>query len=475
MKSNILRILLAIIFALSPAFMTVSKAEEVVDEQGGYYELNEDGTYLYIEGNIDFSIVESFPDLSEMTISHAIIDDSFKIVHSSLHSIEFDSCDFSVDALNIVSNFDELVLRECELDDLKIISNLVDLTSLQLINCSLGSLNGIQNLKSLEFLTCMYVGIEHINEISGLEWLRCLTLLQTCVQDISPIADMNIEVLDISNSLNIKSLEPIKQLDSLLEFHAGNCEMLLTEDIIDYMHEKGIDTSYTIWDSGTESIVVVDEITYDDLDVKKQIKNIVKEIINDDMSISEKINTIVNYVIDYMEYDAGVYDDGELESIYNKDALKYALEGKGVCRNYTALTTVLMQEAGIDVYEVTNEDHIWNLVKIDDQYYWIDTTWLDGFTKEEILSSEYYMNNEEEFVDHYPNFIPSSMYNKIHNITPIEYEIIDVTPMGQETIEVDKDDYINWTPITITIICVTVILFIVIFIVVKKKKMNNCE
>jgi hypothetical protein len=145
--------------------------------------------------------------------------------------------------------------------------------------------------------------------------------------------------------------------------------------------------------------------------IQASVKNIADEIFTDDMTEEEIIEETIWYVVDKMEYDFRIYEDDDLSWEYNQRALGYALEGIGVCKNYSALATVLLQEAGILVYEIKSFDHIWNIVKLDDGFYWIDPTWLDGISRDEMKESPYYMNNNYEFDDHIALTIPCSMYD----------------------------------------------------------------
>lgn len=57
------------------------------------------------------------------------------------------------------------------------------------------------------------------------------------------------------------------------------------------------------------------------------------------------------------------------------------LEGSGVCESYALAYQMLLQEAGIDSMYVTGysrgESHAWNLVSLDGEWTYIDTTWND--------------------------------------------------------------------------------------------------
>jgi hypothetical protein len=53
-------------------------------------------------------------------------------------------------------------------------------------------------------------------------------------------------------------------------------------------------------------------------------------------------------------------------------------ENKGVCEGIAYTTNVLLRLAGIESYLLENTLHAWNLICIDDEYYYIDVTNLGG-------------------------------------------------------------------------------------------------
>ena len=67
------------------------------------------------------------------------------------------------------------------------------------------------------------------------------------------------------------------------------------------------------------------------------------------------------------------------ESLENDDLYSFLLNGIGTCQAYTALYTALLRRVGIEVHFVAGDaiSHIWNLVKLDDEWYHVDVTWDD--------------------------------------------------------------------------------------------------
>ena len=96
----------------------------------------------------------------------------------------------------------------------------------------------------------------------------------------------------------------------------------------------------------------------------------VLSLTNDDFSDREYALFFHDYICANFEYDL---------DFANRTVYDFIKDGKGVCLAYTHAYSILLKKAGIDVsFAVSREmNHIWNVVKIDGEWYHVDATWDD--------------------------------------------------------------------------------------------------
>lgn len=90
--------------------------------------------------------------------------------------------------------------------------------------------------------------------------------------------------------------------------------------------------------------------------------------------VYEKIKSVYELLIREVEYDE--------TSLYNQTIQSVFLEKKTVCMGYAKATQYLLNKMGIfstlvtgNILDETNSSHAWNLVRIGENYYYVDTTW----------------------------------------------------------------------------------------------------
>lgn len=166
----------------------------------------------------------------------------------------------------------------------------------------------------------------------------------------------NITGLSLNAMASLSDLSFIYELSNLKEIYIKD-SAYITEELLNYLKDNNITTN----------------ITDQDVINNQKINEIISNIIKPNMSDREKIQAVCLYVLDNIKYDSSKM----IES--NKNPLTLVLEsGKGVCASYAYFTNILLNKANIKSFEITNSSHGWNIIKLDDKYYYIDTTNMDN-------------------------------------------------------------------------------------------------
>lgn len=158
------------------------------------------------------------------------------------------------------------------------------------------------------------------------------------------------------------------------------------------------------------------EYTYSKADVKSIAKNVgqIKDMLIGPLEGKneyEKVNYIFDYIVDYTSYDMDAYnlyiqgEDGEKISNNSGNIYGTLVSRRALCEGYAKTTQYLLSAAGIESYYVTGqskgEGHAWNIVKIEDEYYGLDTTWCDPRGSKDEKSHGYFLCSQEILdVDH---------------------------------------------------------------------------
>ncbi|MDU4026416.1 MAG: transglutaminase domain-containing protein [Anaerococcus sp.] len=151
-------------------------------------------------------------------------------------------------------------------------------------------------------------------------------------------------------------------------------------------------------DSATFTVTYREDPVVDD-QVENFANEWVRQNINDYDSDLEKTQKIHDFIVTKNQYNRG--DSKDISggySIYHPASILYG--NGGVCNAYATLFDKLARKSGLDVRYATGyskkngEPHIWNMVKVDGNWYNIDTTWDDPT----ITFNDGYVENLEDFI-----------------------------------------------------------------------------
>lgn len=109
----------------------------------------------------------------------------------------------------------------------------------------------------------------------------------------------------------------------------------------------------------------------------------------------QKVKAIYDYVIRHVTYDYATLNDAS----YGKyTAYKALFQNTAVCQGYANLIYRMMKEAGISCRIITGDAggrHAWNIVKVGDKFYNMDSTWDAGTTY-----YTWFLKSQRDFTGH---------------------------------------------------------------------------
>lgn len=138
--------------------------------------------------------------------------------------------------------------------------------------------------------------------------------------------------------------------------------------------------------------------------VEEKVNSFIANNINDRMSDRQKIKAFHDYVINNSVYDKSRADEIESGNSKTKSSSDKAtgplIDGISLCSGYSDAMKIFLDKLGIPNYKISNEDHIWNLVNIDNSWLHLDLTWDDPVTNtgENILLNNFFLINTNSLV-----------------------------------------------------------------------------
>lgn len=132
------------------------------------------------------------------------------------------------------------------------------------------------------------------------------------------------------------------------------------------------------------------QIQQQQAELTQKVKEITAQI-DENWTPLQKALYLHDYIATHGQYDTiSKVDDKSKIDERRRDAYGMLIDGIGVCQGYTLAYRLLLKEVGIDSGTVTSDsmNHVWNLIRIDGNWYHVDVTW-DDPTEDRIGQSQH--------------------------------------------------------------------------------------
>lgn len=218
------------------------------------------------------------------------------------------------------------------------------------------------------------------------------------LEDIAKKLNTNVdEIVRLNGTSNIISGSYIivpanKDFTTYIVKQGDNIYSIAKNNGVDYetlLKVNGLDQNDYIYPN--QEIIIPNKKIY----VTKEnetIKDIINKLnINNIDSLKEKIRVFHDYIATINVYDS---DKENGKSNYNSDkAIGTLFEGHSICSGYTDTLSLFLDKINLKNYKIANDEHTWNVVLINGDWYHIDLTWDDPITNtgENIIQYNYFL------------------------------------------------------------------------------------
>lgn len=177
--------------------------------------------------------------------------------------------------------------------------------------------------------------------------------------------------------------------------------------INNYVHPFNSYASFSISVNNFGKVNVTIERIYTDEIISvlnKKIKEIESNIITNNMDNKEKIKAVHDYIINNTKYDEEkeYTEINGIKNYKNKSNIAYGplINGKAICGGYTDAMSIMLYNLGIYNFKISNDNHVWNVINIDDKWLNTDLTWDDPLTntKEDVLTYTFFLKTTDELL-----------------------------------------------------------------------------
>ena len=133
------------------------------------------------------------------------------------------------------------------------------------------------------------------------------------------------------------------------------------------------------WESGDDS-----GLSDKDREILERCREVLGEVLTEGMSAYEMELAVHDWLVEWGSYDRTVYANPNHSGRTGyRDPWGMLVGGYGNCLGYSSTFQLLMDLSGVECITVvgaafgSREDHAWNMVKLDGEWYCVDVTWDD--------------------------------------------------------------------------------------------------
>lgn len=196
------------------------------------------------------------------------------------------------------------------------------------------------------------------------------------------------------NEFNIFCDSNYKTCSKDVEEFFDNKDIL--SDINNFVHPynsfKNIKISVTNYGKITLNITHIyndEEITI----INDQINQFITDNINDNMNNKEKIKLFHDYIVNNTKFDTEIENSQDRLNSTSYNAYGLLINHKAICGGYSDTMAIYLDKLNIPNYRISTNEHVWNLVNLDNKWLNLDVTWDDPVVSDgtDMLMYDYYL------------------------------------------------------------------------------------
>ena len=223
--------------------------------------------------------------------------------------------------------------------------------------------------------------------------------------------------VSIVNDLKIKSKDEIKNifytvLDSGIDSYSIYCDSdykNCTKDVEEFFNNKDNlseinnfvhpynsfkNIKISVTNYGKITLVITHIYNKDEISVvNDQIDTFIKDNINDSMNNEEKIKAFHDYIVNNTKFDTEIENSSDRLNSTSYTAYGLLINHKAICGGYTDTMAIYLDKLNIPNLRISTNEHVWNLVYLNDKWLNLDVTWDDPVTSNgtDMLMYDYYL------------------------------------------------------------------------------------